>query len=250
MTPQRAPVTLPAGVSVAAGEFAEIKVTGIRKLISDRMLASLHTTAQLTLNAGADARSLQDMRRRFKESAEGFGLRDITVNDMVLFAVSRALLSHPDLNALYAGDTLRHYSAVHLAFAVDTPRGLMVPVIRNAHSLRLREMAQEARRLAEGCRSGGITPDELAGGTFTVTNLGALGVQSFTPILNVPQVGILGVGSIVPGPVLAPDGSVSFIPQIGLSLTVNHQVVDGAPGARFLQTLAEDIARFDLLLAR
>jgi len=244
------PAVAAAAVPMAAGEFREIKVIGIRKLISERMLASLQTTAQLTLNAGADARLLQDMRRRFKESSEGFGLRDITVNDMVLFAVSRVLLSHPELNALYAGDSLRQYSAVHLAFAVDTPRGLMVPVIRNAHTLRLSEIAREARRLAEGCRSGGITPDELAGGTFTVTNLGALGVQSFTPILNVPQVGILGVGSIVPGPVLAPDGSVSFIPQIGLSLTVNHQVVDGAPGARFLQTLAEGIARFDLLLAR
>jgi pyruvate dehydrogenase E2 component (dihydrolipoamide acetyltransferase) len=251
--PQRTPGTLPAAAAAAptaAGEFKEIRVTGIRKLISERMLASLQTTAQLTLNAGADARSLQDMRRKFKESAESLRLRDITVNDMILFAVSRALLSHPDLNALYAGDTLRQYAAVHLAFAVDTPRGLMVPVIRNAHSLRLREIAQEARRLAGGCRSGGVTPNELAGGTFTVTNLGALGVQSFTPVLNAPQVGILGVGSIVPGPVLAPDGSVSFIPQIGLSLTVNHQVVDGAPGARFLQTLAEDIARFDLLLAR
>ena len=250
MEPRGSPGPQQAAAAAPAGDFTEIKVTGIRKLISERMLASLQTTAQLTLNAGADARSLQSMRRKFKESAEALGLRDITVNDMVLFAVSRTLLSHPELNALYAADSLRRYTAVHLAFAVDTPRGLMVPVIRNAHSLRLREIAQEARRLAEGCRSGGVTPDELAGGTFTVTNLGALGVQSFTPILNVPQVGILGVGSIVPGPVLAPDGSVSFIPQIGLSLTVNHQVVDGAPGARFLQTLADDIARFDLLLAR
>jgi pyruvate dehydrogenase E2 component (dihydrolipoamide acetyltransferase) len=249
-TQPAAGVPAAASAVMTAGEFKEIKVTGIRKLISERMLASLQTTAQLTLNTSADACSLQDMRRRFKESSEGFGLRDITVNDMVLFAVSRALLLHPDLNALYTGDSLRQYPAVHLAFAVDTSRGLVVPVIRNAHSLRLREIAQEARRLAEGCRTGGITPDELAGGTFTVTNLGALGVQSFTPILNMPQVGILGVGSIVPGPVQAPDGSVSFIPQIGLSLTVNHQVVDGAPGARFLQTLAEGIARFDLLLAR
>jgi len=248
--PQRAPGTQQAAAAAPAGEFKEVKVTGVRKLISERMLASLQTTAQLTLNAGADARSLQEMRRKFKESDEALGLRDITVNDMVLFAVSRTLLAHLGLNALYAGDSLRQYSAVHLAFAVDTPRGLMVPVIRNAHSLRLREIALEARRLAEGCRSGGITPDELSGGTFTVTNLGALGVQSFTPVLNVPQVGILGVGSIVPGPVLAADGGVSFIAQIGLSLTVNHQVVDGAPGARFLQTLADDIARFDLLLAR
>jgi pyruvate dehydrogenase E2 component (dihydrolipoamide acetyltransferase) len=231
-------------------EIREIKVTGIRKLISDRMLASLQTTAQLTLHASADARSLQDLRRRFKESAESLGLRGITINDMLLFAVSRALLAHPDLNAQYVGDTVRQYAAVHLAFAVDTPRGLMVPVIRNAHTLRLREIAVEARRLTEGCRGGGITPEELAGGTFTVTNLGALGVRGFTPVLNVPQVGILGVGCITPGAVLSPDGSVSFIPQSELSLTVNHQVVDGAPGARFLQTLSEDLARFDLLLAR
>ena len=252
-TPQKAPGTQPlasaAGLA-ADGEFTETRITGIRKLIADRMLASLQTTAQLTLHTSTDARLLQDMRKRFKESAEGFGLRDVTVNDMVLFAVSRALLSHPNLNALSAGDTLRQYAAVHLGFAVDTPRGLMVPVIRNAHTLRLRQIAQEARRLAEGCRNGGITPDELAGGTFTVTNLGALGVQAFTPVLNVPQVGILGVGSIVPGPVLAADGGVSFIPQIGFSLTINHQVVDGAPGARFLQTLSDDITRFDLLLAR
>ena len=126
----------------------------------------------------------------------------------------------------------------------------MVPVVRDAHSLSLREIAREAGRLIAGCRDGGITPDELTGGTFTVTNLGNLGVHGFTPVLNVPQVGILGIGAIVPGPVMAADGSVSFMPQMGLSLTVNHQVVDGAPGARFLQAFAEAIGQFDLLLAR
>jgi pyruvate dehydrogenase E2 component (dihydrolipoamide acetyltransferase) len=235
---------------MAAGEVKEIKVAGIRKLIAERMLASLSTSAQLTLNSSADARSMQELRRKFKESSESLGLREVTINDMVLFAVSRVLTQHPDLNATFSSETIRQYADVHLGFAVDTPRGLMVPVIRGAHRRSLREIARESARLIAGCRDGGVTPDELAGGTFTVTNLGNLGVHSFTPVLNVPQVGILGVGSIVPGPVMAADGTVQFIPQIGLSLTINHQVVDGAPGARFLQTLAEAIARFDLLLAR
>jgi pyruvate dehydrogenase E2 component (dihydrolipoamide acetyltransferase) len=125
----------------------------------------------------------------------------------------------------------------------------MVPVIRNAHALSLREIAREAARLIAGCRDGRITPEEMSGGTFTVTNLGTFGVHAFTPVLNAPQVGILGVGAIVPGPVMD-GGATTFIAQIGLSLTINHQVVDGAPGARFLQALAADIARFDLLLAK
>jgi len=229
--------------------FKDVPVTGIRKLIAERMFVSLATTAQLTLNAGADARGIQSLRKKLKESPEAMGLRGITINDMVLFAVSRALLKHPEVNAQYSGDILRQFSVVHLGFAVDTPRGLMVPVIKNAHGLTLRQVAAESARLTRGCREGGITPEELGGGTFTVTNLGALGVQSFTPVLNVPQVGILGVGAIVPGPVIGSDGSVSFIPQVGLSLTINHQVVDGAPGARFLQTVAGHITQFETLLA-
>jgi pyruvate dehydrogenase E2 component (dihydrolipoamide acetyltransferase) len=174
----------------------------------------------------------------------------VTINDMVLFAVSRALASHRDLNAHFLGDTIRQFDDVHLAFAVDTPRGLMVPVIRGAGGRGLRSISEEARRLGEGCRKGGVKPDELSGGTFTVTNLGGLGIESFTPVLNTPQVAILGVSAIVPRPVLAADGKAGFVPHIGLSLTINHQVVDGAPGARFLQTLADAIARFDYLLAQ
>ena len=239
-----------ASAPIPAGAVREIKVTGIRKLIAERMLASLSTTAQLTLNASADAHVLQDMRARFKESAESMGLRGVTINDMVMFAASRALLQHPDLNAHFTGDTIRQFADVHLGFATDTPRGLMVPVIRNAHRLSLRAVSQEAARLAAACRDGRITPDEMSGGTFTVTNLGGLGVESFTPVLNAPQVGILGVGSIVPRPATTPHGEMTFVPHIGLSLTINHQAVDGAPGARFLQTIAGLIARFDLLLAQ
>lgn len=254
-SPAPAPVLRPSAEPAAAaprakGSVTEIKLTGIRKLIAERMLASLATTAQLTMSSSADARSLQEFRARFKESPEALGLRDVTINDMVLFAVSRALLQHPDMNAHFTGDAIRQFADVHLGFAVDTPRGLMVPVVRAAHSLGLRAIAREASRLAAACREGGITPEELGGGTFTVTNLGGLGVETFTPVLNPPQVGILGVGAIIPRAVQGTDGKVSFIPQIGLSLTINHQAVDGAPGARFLQTVADLIARFDLLLAQ
>ncbi len=243
-------VPQPGAPQPAAPGVREIKVTGIRKLIAERMLASLTTTAQLTLNSSADARSLQEFRSRFKESPEALGLQGVTINDMVLFAVSRALLQHAEMNAHFTGDTIRQFADVHLGFAVDTPRGLMVPVVRNAHALGLRAISGEGARLAAACREGRITPDELAGGTFTVTNLGGLGVETFTPVLNPPQVGILGVGTITPRAVQGPNGSMTFIPQIGLSLTINHQAVDGAPGARFLQTVAGFIARFDLLLAQ
>jgi len=250
MAGSRTPSAAPTATPAPAGGVREMKVTGIRKLIAERMLASLTTTAQLTMSSSADARSLQEFRARFKESPETLGLRDVTINDMVLFAVSRALLQHADMNAHFTGDAIRQFADVHLGFAVDTPRGLMVPVVRAAHTLGLRAIARETERLAAACREGRITPDELGGGTFTVTNLGGLGVETFTPVLNPPQVGILGVGAIVARAVQGADGSVSFIPQIGLSLTINHQAVDGAPGARFLQTVAGLIARFDLLLAQ
>ncbi|MGO9410346.1 MAG: dihydrolipoamide acetyltransferase family protein [Spirochaetia bacterium] len=248
--PALRPAAVPQPAPMPSGAVREIKVTGVRKLIADRMLASLTTTAQLTLNASADARALQELRARFKESPESLGLRSVTINDMVLFAVSRALLQHPDLNAHFSGDVIRQYADVHLGFAVDTPRGLIVPTIRNAGLLGLKAIAAEASRLAAACREGRVSPDELAGATFTVTNLGGLGVESFTPVLNPPQVGIIGIGSIVPRATQGAGGNVSFMPQIGLSLTINHQVVDGAPGARFLQTLSGLIARFDLLLAQ
>ena len=137
---------------------------------------------------------------------------------------------------------------MQLACAVDTPRGLVVTVIRNANTLSLKQIAQESKRLAEACLDGTITPDELNGGTFTVTNLGNLGIESFTPILNWPQVGVLGVGGINLKPV-GLDGDVDFIPHLGLSLTINHQVVDGVPAARYLQTLSQMLADIDLLMA-
>jgi pyruvate dehydrogenase E2 component (dihydrolipoamide acetyltransferase) len=241
-----APAPMAAG---AAGEEVQvIPVKGIRKVIAERMLQSLQTTAQLTLHASADARALQALRARLKASPEAMGLRGVTINDLVLLAVARTLPQFPDLNALFTGDAIHQHKHVQLGIAVDTPRGLMVPVVRGADTLSLRGLSTEAKRLANACLAGKVLPDELNGGTFTVTNLGAFGVEMFTPVLNPPQVAILGVCNIQPKP-LDVNGNVEFVPHIGLSLTINHQVVDGAPAARFLQALGGAIAAIDLLLA-
>jgi len=243
----------PSPASAAMPEAGEdetetITLRGPRKIIAERMLASLQTTAQLTLNSSADARALLAYRQRLKTSAEELGLQQVTINDLVLFAVSRTLPHYPELNALFHGDAVTRFKNVHLAMAVDTPRGLIVPVIRNAHRLSLRDLAAQARSLAAACLDGSVNPDSLQGGTFTVTNLGSLGIESFTPILNAPQVGILGVSNINLKPVQV-GADVEFIPHLGLSLTINHQVVDGAPGARFLGALAQNIGNLELLLA-
>lgn len=226
--------------------LTRIPLRGIRKTIAKRMLESLRTTAQLTLNASADARALQTLRRRLKESDASLGLREVNINDLLLFAIARTLPAFPALNALFEDDVITQYEAVHLAMAVDTERGLLVPVIPKADSLSLKQLSAEAKRLAEACRAGKAKPDELTGGSFTVSNLGALGIEQFTPVLNPPQVAILGIGSINLKPMQMSEG-VEFIPHIGLSLTINHQVVDGAPAARFLQRLSVNLAQIDLL---
>ncbi|MEA3335937.1 MAG: dihydrolipoamide acetyltransferase family protein [Chloroflexota bacterium] len=246
-TPQ-VQATMPTPQATAADDIEIIQLKGMRKLIAERMLSSLQTTAQLTLNASADARTILDYRKRFKASDERLGLQKITINDLILFAVSRTLPEFPSLNALFLENEVHRYRPVHLAVAVDTPRGLVVPVIRHADSLSLQQLSQEAKRLAQATLDGRISPDELTGGTFTVTNLGSLGVENFTPVLNPPQVGILGVGNINLKPVQV-DDKVEFVPHIGLSLTINHQVVDGAPAARFLQALSAGLADIGLLLA-
>jgi pyruvate dehydrogenase E2 component (dihydrolipoamide acetyltransferase) len=220
----------------------------VRKIIAERMRASLQSTAQLTMSAAADATKLLGYRARLKQSNDE-ALTSVSINDLVLFAVSRSLADFRDLNATFESGTIRRFSSVNLGFAVDTERGLMVPVIRGADRLSLVELAKEAHRLASACVDASIGPDEMSGGTFTVTNLGGLGIRSFTPVLNAPQVAILGVCSIEPAPVIT-DGETRFVPHIGLSLTIDHQVVDGAPAARYLQQLTRTLKDIDITLAR
>lgn len=239
------PVTVTA-TPAADGEL--VPLSNMRKIIAERMRGSLQNAAQLTMNASADARALQAYRARLKASDAALGLREVTINDLVLYAVARTLPRFPALNAIFKDGALRQYTRAHLAFAVDTPRGLLVPVLRDADALTLRTLSEQARALGAQCREGKIAPAALSGGTFTVTNLGGFGIESFTPIINTPQVAILGVGNINLKPI-DQDGAVQFIPHLGLSLTIDHQIVDGAPAAKFLQALALAIGSIDLLLA-
>jgi len=242
----------PAAVTATTVEFPgpvkEVPVKGVRKIIASRMLESLQTTAQVTISASADASKLLAYRKRLKESPEDLGLSGITITDLVLYAVAKTLPRFGFLDAYFLGEKIKEFERVHLGIAIDTPCGLMVPPVRNADLLSLKELSAEAKRLATACQEGNILPDELTGGTFTVTNLGTLGIESFTPVLNPPEVGILGVCTIQPKPVMSGD-DVTFVPHIGLSLTFDHRAVDGAPAARFLKELSTALANFDLLLA-
>lgn len=230
--------------------------SSLRQTIARRMRESLASTAQYTLNSSADATSLLALRARVK-ATEGLG--DITLNDLVTFCTIQALVDMPDLNAEFADGRIVTHSEVHLAFAVDTRRGLMAPVVRNAHKLSILELARRMKELTTRAVDGTIAADDVSGATFTISNLGSLGVESFTPLINSPQVAILGVGAIQLRPVRrsasarkatarlagALAGAVEFVDSIGLSLTCDHQVIDGAPGARFLRVVREKIENIE-----
>lgn len=232
-----------------AAAYEDKPISRIRKVIAENMHRSLSSMAQLTLNASFDALRILAMRAEMKAS-EGYGLEKVTLNDFVLYAVARTLPEFPDLNANFTGETMRYYRHAQLGVAVDTPRGLMVPVLRDADLLSLRTISEQVKLKAKQCRDGAVDPAEFAGGSFTVSNLGAFGVESFTPVINPPQTAILGVCSIRQTPRARADGKVEFYPAMGLSLTFDHRAVDGAPAARFLKTLSERLEHFHLLLAQ
>jgi len=225
----------------------EVKVKGIRKLVAERMMDSLQNTAQLTINASADARSLLRFRELCKQPDQDKKFGRISINDTVMYAALKALVDFPEFNAHFLDKRIIQYKNINLGFAVDTPRGLMVPVIKEANTLSLSELSAETKRLASNCIDGTINPDDLTGGTFTVTNLGSMGIESFTPVLNAPEVAILGVCAVQVKPVLK-GNEVEFIPHLGLSLTFDHCANDGAPAARFISNLREKISNIELTL--
>jgi len=221
-----------------------IRMSKIREMTARRMRESLSSTAQYTLHATADATALLALRSKIKAARESVAIPDININDAVLFAVVKALLGMPELNAELIDGKIYRRSQIHLGFACDTDKGLLVPVVRNCEKISIGELAERVKDLTSRAQQGALTADDMAGATFTVSNLGNLGVHSFTPILNPPQVAILGVDSIELKPVRR-DGRVEFIDHIGLSLTCDHQVIDGAPGARFLKVLREQIENIE-----
>ena len=247
--PEAAPASSAAAPAPAAdfpGASTSSPLKGVRKVVAKRMMESLTTTAQLTLNTTANAAGILALRKKVKNADEALGLNRITLNDLVCFAVSRTLLKYPVFNAHLEDGVLTEFEQVHLGFACDTPRGLLVPVIRSAQSLGLKAFSDEAKRLAGGAIDGTLPPDYLGGGTFTVSNIGSFGIETFTPVINLPQTAILGVGAITPRPALAPDGTVGVEQRLNLSLTIDHQVIDGADGARFLRDLVAAIENIDV----
>ena len=228
------------------GAYESIPAKGIRKIVSDRMLDSLQLSAQLTLNASAEATKILELRKICKKSINK-KFNSVSLNDILLFCVVNTLKGFSDFNAHWIEEKLFKFEDIHIGFAVDTPKGLMVPVIRNANQLNLNALSEKAKVLASSCLDGSINPDDLTGATFTVTNLGSMGIESFTPVLNLPEVAILGICSINPKPVMQNE-KVEFVPHMGLSLTFNHCALDGAPAARFLSALKKNIFSVDTLL--
>ena len=230
-------------------EYEDVKFSGIRRAISKSMHTSLSTMAQLTHNTSFDATAILNYRKQLKAAEDECS--GITLGDIVLYAVSRTLLNHPDLNAHMLDDNnIRLFKHVNLGVAVDTPRGLMVPTIFHADEMSLLEISKAVKELAAQCREGNISPDKLAGGTFTVSNLGNMGVESFTPVINPPQTGILGVCGTVDRVRKGKDGSIEIYPAMGLSLTYDHRAVDGTPAARFQKELGYNLEHFTTLLAK
>ena len=248
-TAEAAPAATAAAPAAAAdfpGASTSAPLKGVRKVVAKRMMESLTSTAQLTLNTTANAAGILAMRKKVKNADEALGLNKITLNDLVCFAVSRTLLKYPVFNAHLEDGVLTEFEQVHLGFACDTPRGLLVPVIRSAQALGLKAFSDEAKRLAGGAIDGSLSPDFLSGGTFTVSNIGSFGIETFTPVINLPQTAILGVGAITPRPTVAADGSIGVEQRLNLSLTIDHQVIDGADGARFLRDLVAAIENIDV----
>lgn len=231
-------------------EYEDIKFSGVRKATAKAMTKSLTLMAQLTHQHSFDATTIQALRKNLKQRKEVLNMSNITLNDMVLFAVSRVLLNHQDLNAnMLEENSVRRFKHVHLGMAVDTPKGLFVPVIRYADQMSLEEISIEAKRIAKICQEGKATPDMMSGGTFTVSNLGSLGVEMFTPVINPPQTGILGVCGINTR-VREVNGELKGYPSMGLSLTYDHRAVDGSPASRFMKELCTALENLNLMLMK
>ncbi len=250
---EAAPVAQPVAAAPAApvSDTYEEPLTHMRKVIAKAMVQSLSSMAQLTHNASFDATQIQAARKLYKEQGAALGMDKITLNDIVLYAVSRTLAmpEHRALNANLNGDTMKYFRAVNLGLAVDTERGLMVPVLYGADKMSLQQISQAVKALAKDCQAGTINPDLLKNGSFTVSNLGSLGIESFTPVINPPQTGILGVNTITTR-IREEKGQIVPYPAMALSLTYDHRAVDGAPASKFLRDLCRNLENFNLLLAK
>ena len=209
---------------------------GMRKSIAERMFKSLQSTAQLTITTEVDVTPLVARREQLKHQF------NLTYTDMLIEAVAGALVAHPRLRVTVEGDVIQQHDDVNVGIAVAFEEGLIVPVVRHADKKSLQQIAEESRLLVEKARAGKLDVDDVSNGIFTITNLGTYGIDAFTPIINQPQITILGVGRIVQKPAVH-EGQIAIRSMMVLSLTFDHRIVDGAPAAAFLQDVAARLSR-------
>jgi pyruvate dehydrogenase E2 component (dihydrolipoamide acetyltransferase) len=236
------PQTMSRGLAAAQSpEYEEVKLSNVRKVIAKAMHASLANSAQLTMHSSFDATDILEFRKKLKAAVEKFSQPNVTVTDIIVYAVSRILPKHRNINAHFMGESIKLFNRAHVGIAVDTPRGLLVPTLSNADQMSLFEVSASAKALFDQCKQGSILPDLLKNGTFTISNLGTMGIEVFTPVLNPPQTGILGVCSIVERTKAGKP-----YPAMGLSLTFDHRALDGADAARFLKDLVDYLESFSV----
>ncbi len=242
------PAAVRADTLTAASDPGRKPLSGVRKVIAERMSASAHTTAPVTLTTEVEASELVQLRSALTEHLEqsvGFAP---SYSAILVLIVARGLREHPHMNARLVDDEVEQVPQVNIGVAVDTPNGLLVPVIRDADRMSVATIAAALRELATRARAGRSMPDDLRGGTFTITNLGMYDIDAFTPIINPPECAILGTGRIAERPAVC-KGQVCVRPMMVLSLTFDHRLVDGAPAARFLQRIKQLVEQPYLLLA-
>jgi pyruvate dehydrogenase E2 component (dihydrolipoamide acetyltransferase) len=240
--PVLTPPTIDQTPSAPTEEFTVVPVRGARKITAQRMQASLANSAQLTLTRYAKAKALLRYAKRLRQVTDATSRPRIGLNDLIMFGTARAVAQHPEANSWFDWEGIKQFTHVNLGFAVDTGQALLVPVIRSADTMTLSELSQAARTLVERARTGTLVPDEMDGGTFTVSNLGGLDIHWFTPVLNPPQTAIVGIGAAHQSHPAGP----SLLP---LSLTFDHRAIDGAAAARLLSDIASCIETVDVIAA-
>ncbi|MBE5737780.1 MAG: 2-oxo acid dehydrogenase subunit E2 [Clostridiales bacterium] len=242
-----APVEVKASDDLKA--YKDEKMSNIRKVIAKNMVMSLSTMAQLTHTISFDCTNVMAFRKMLKDNAEILKLPPITINNIIVYAVSRVLKKHRDLNAhLINGDTMRYFEHVNMGIATDTPRGLLVPTLFGADTMTLSEIAVKSKKLSQDAIDGKLAPEFLTGGSFTVSNVGTMGIESFTPVVNPPQTGILGVNTLETRIKLGKEGEIIPYTAMALSLSYDHRALDGAPASRFLKDLKDYLENFSVNL--
>ncbi len=249
-----APAVKEASAPIAAASedlkaYKDEKMSNIRKVIAKNMVLSLSTMAQLTHTISFDCTNVMKFRKFLKDNAEVLQLPPITINNIIVYAVSRVLKKHRDLNAhLINGDTMRYFEHVNMGIATDTPRGLLVPTLFGADTMTLSEIAVKSKKLSTDAIEGKLAPELLTGGSFTISNVGTMGIESFTPVVNPPQTGILGVNTLETRIKMGKDGEIVPYTAMALSLSYDHRALDGAPASRFLKDLKDYLENFSVNL--